>query len=97
MNEEYNEMNFGGCGGREDGCSTVNYQYANISVPINVTPKVKTGEITLECCEEPVIECCTNECKNGLDIVIIQKVCIKIPVKYQLEACVEEEHISCCD
>lgn len=97
MNEEYKEMEFGGCGDRNDGCTTVNYQYANISVPVTVTPKTKAGEITIECCEEPTIECGTNECGNGLDIVITQRVCIKIPIRYQIEACAGEESISCCD
>ena len=95
--EEYNEMEFGGCDDRNDGCSTVNYQYANISIPIEVRPKTKAGDITIECCEEPVIECCESECEceHGLDIVITQKVCIKIPIKYQLEASVGEDSIRC--
>ncbi len=93
--EEYNEMEFGGCDGRNDGCTTLNYQYANISVPVEVKPKTTTGDVTIECCDEPVIECCTNECKDGLDIVITQKVCIKIPIRYQIETCVGEESIKC--
>lgn len=97
--EEYNEMEqtagFGGCDDRNDGCATVNYQYANISVPVEVKPKTRAGEVTIECCDEPCIECCADDCGNGLDIVITQKVCIKIPIRYQIEACVSEESISC--
>ena len=95
--EEYNEMEQAGVFGRcdESGCSTVNYQYANISIPVEVRPKATTGEITIECCEEPTVECCNNECGNSLDIVITQKVCIKIPVRYQIEACAGEETITC--
>ncbi len=97
--EEYNEMEqttaFSGCDDRGDGCSTVNYQYANISIPIAIRPKTRTGDITIECCEEPVIECCDSECENSIDLVVTQKVCIKIPIKYQIESCVGEESISC--
>lgn len=93
--EEYSEMEFGGCDDHRDGCSTVNYQYANISIPIEVRPKTTTGGITIECCDEPCVECCSNECGNGLDIVITQKVCIKIPIKYQIESCVGAESICC--
>ncbi len=93
--EEYNEMEFGGCDGRNDGCSTVNYQYANISVPVEVKPKTRVGDITIECCDEPMLECSANECGDGLDIVVTQKVCVKIPIRYQIEACVGEESIRC--
>ncbi len=97
--EEYSGMEqttaLGGCDERNDGCSAVNYQYASISIPITVRPKTRTGDITIECCEEPVIECCNGECENGLDLVVTQKVCIKIPIKYQIESCVGEESISC--
>lgn len=93
--EEYKELDFCECDDQGDGCSTVNYQYANISTPIEIRPNVRTGEITIECCEEPFIECCDCDRENGLDIVVTQKVCIKIPVKYQIEACVGEESITC--
>jgi hypothetical protein len=97
--EEYNEMEqtagFGGCDDRNDGCATVNYQYANISIPIEVRPKTRVGDITIECCDEPSIECCDCDSKNGLNLVITQKVCVKIPVRYQIEACAGEESISC--
>ncbi len=92
--EEFSIMDLGGCDDH-DGCATVNYQYANISIPIAVTPKARVGEITIECCDEPCIECMNCECKNGLDLVVTQKVCIKIPVKYQIEACAGEESIDC--
>ena len=92
--EEFSILDLGGCDNR-DGCATVNYQYANISIPVEVVPKTKVGEITIECCDEPCIECVGCECKGGLDLVITQKVCIKIPVKYQIEACAKEESISC--
>ena len=93
--EEYNEMEFGGCDCHNDGCTILNYQYANISVPVEVKPKTATGDIAIECCDEPSVECCTNECGDGLDIVITQKVCVKIPIRYQIEACVGEESIKC--
>lgn len=93
--EEYNAMEFGGCDDGRDGCTIVNYQYANISVPVEVKPETTTGDITVECCDEPMVECCTNECGNGLDIVITQKVCIKIPIRYQIESSVGEERICC--
>ena len=98
--EEYNERELngmlGGCDDRKNGCSTVNYQFADISVPINVKPETTIGDITIECCDDPVVECCENECKNGLDIIVNQKVCIKIPIKYQIDTCVGEDSISCC-
>ena len=92
--EEFSIIDFGGCDDR-DGCGTVNYQYANISIPIAVTPKTRVGEITIECCDEPSIECIGCEHRHGLDLVVTQKVCIKIPVRYQIEACAGEESISC--
>lgn len=39
----------------EHACNRVNYQYADVSVPVKVKPFAKVGKIDVECCGEPVI------------------------------------------
>lgn len=85
----------GGCDCSQGECSKINYQYTNISVPIELKPNTVAGDIVVECCEEPVIECCEDKCKNSCEITITQKVRIKIPICYQIDACVGESVISC--
>lgn len=83
------------CNCSEDECVRTNYQYANVSVPIQLRPSATTGNIVVECCEEPVVECRGDERRNSCEITITQKVCIKIPISYQIDACAGESVIEC--
>lgn len=97
--EELNEMVFNNfneeCECPKGECSKINYQYANVSVPVQLKPKTIAGDIIVECCEEPHIECNDNQCENQSEITITQKVRIKIPIRYKIDACVGESVISC--
>ena len=83
------------CKGSYDECVKTGYQYANVSVPIELKPSTKIGDIVVECCSEPVVDCCENKCENKCEITVTQKVCIKIPIHYQIDACVGESVINC--
>lgn len=78
-----------------DGCSRTGYQYAEISLPIEIEPGTKLGEIKTECCGEPTVKCRT--CEDGMrcEVIITQKICIKIPVCYSVKACAGKEKTEC--
>ena len=84
-----------------DSCKKVAYQNAEISVPVELKPDAKIGRIETECCGEPTIECKSHKEdkeENVCMLVITQKVCIKIPIQYDLTACIGKEKIDCgCD
>lgn len=79
----------------KDGCKKTGYQYADISVPIDLKPNATIGEIKSECCGEPSVYCKENHKGNSCEITITQKILIKIPVDFNVIACVGEEEISC--
>lgn len=81
------------CG--EDGCEKVGYQYADICVPIELTPDAVINKVTVECCGEPFVECEERDCKSACELVVVQKVNIKIPIHYKVTACMGESAINC--
>ena len=82
----------------EDACVKTGYQYADISVPMELKPSATLGDIIMECCGEPDVDCRESKCGDSCEITITQKVSIKIPVHYQVSACVGNSTINCiCD
>ncbi|MGN0115147.1 MAG: hypothetical protein ACI396_07445 [Acutalibacteraceae bacterium] len=80
-----------------DACQKVGRQYANVSLPVELTPKTKIGKIEAKCCGEPTVCCQTDDCSNTCKVVITQTICINIPIRYELTACTGECSIECCD
>ena len=48
-----------------------------------------------ECCGEPTICCGEIQCDNTCKLTITQKICIKIPISYKIDAHIEEGGINC--
>lgn len=78
-----------------DGCEKVGYQYADICVPVEIKPDAEIGRIETECCGEPDISCKQNREDCTCEVRIVQKICIKIPIRYSVEACKGESTIHC--
>ncbi|MGI6270036.1 MAG: hypothetical protein ACOYKJ_05840 [Candidatus Howiella sp.] len=78
-----------------DGCVKVGYQYADICVPVEVKSNAEIGKIETECCGEPMVSCKQNAADCTCEIRIVQKVCIKIPVRYSIAARAGESTIDC--
>ncbi len=85
------------CDCTQDECIKVGYHYASISVPIELTPSTTLGDVVVECCGEPIVECCEAKCDKKCEVTITQKVSIKIPVCYQVKACMGETKCDCED
>ena len=81
----------------ENDCKNVGYQYADISVPIEICPETNVGRIETECCGEPYIECESEPCGANLNIIITQSVKIKIPVKFGIRTIEGNGYIKCGD
>ena len=83
------------CGCKQDGCEKVGYQYADISVPVELKSDASIGEVTVECCGEPCVNCRECDCGDACEIVVTQKVNIRIPVHYQVTACMGDSTMNC--
>ena len=79
----------------DDGCEKTGFQYADICVPVTLRPDIIVGRVETECCGEPEISCTAAEAKNAVEISICQRVSIKIPLHYSVEACAGEGKIEC--
>lgn len=53
------------------------------------------GEVTVECCGEPCVNCRECDCGDACEIVVTQKVNIRIPVHYQVTACMGDSTMNC--
>lgn len=77
------------------GCPTDNTQFANLSVPVMVTPRVVTGTTTTECCGEPVI-CCRGESTcSSCELTVTQRIRINIPITFDVDVTTGEAEIDC--
>lgn len=78
-----------------EGCFRTCQQFADIDVPIEIKPKAIVGKIKVECCGNPVIKH-KGKC-DSCDIVISQKISVKIPIKYVVAVKVDEARVDCGD
>ena len=76
------------------GCVGFGTQYADVALPVKLSPIAKTGKIITECCGEPSVT--LNPCScGGCAILIRQTIRMTIPVEYG--ACAEsgEPAVNC--
>ncbi|MGN0538969.1 MAG: hypothetical protein ACI4KI_03840 [Candidatus Fimenecus sp.] len=83
------------CNCHRDGCEKTENYYADISVPLEMIPKTTLGDVSVECCGESSAECIESRCANTCTVNVTQKVNIKIPISYQVSACMGEPVIDC--
>ena len=95
-------------GSEEDGqqsldeCTRNVCQYAEICVSVEIKPRTVIGRIQAECCGEPEICCkdyarCNNRGCNGHEIIVTQKVQLRIPIRYEADVCNGAEKVVCKD
>ena len=86
------------CGGSA-GCSTTVAQYTTVCVPVTVTPHAIVGEVSTQCCGDPVVtpgraECLGNPVQS-CEFTISQTMCLEIPVAFSANAVAGEAHTQC--
>ena len=82
----------------KNGCVKISCQYADVGVPICLKPKVKIEKIETECMGEPVVCCGKEEDVDGrheCHMMITQKICVKVAVRYNVEAEAGPDSIHC--
>lgn len=85
----------GNCPCSKDGCEKIGYQYADICIPIDLKPDAALGNVTVECCGEPCLECLEHSGQNACKVIVTQKVNVRIPIRCQVTACMGESTINC--
>lgn len=85
----------GTCDSSTDDYVTTGYQYADVGIPVQLNPNITIGNIEIEYCDEPVVSCCENSCRQNCNVTVTQRIRIKIPVSYEIDACAGEGFITC--
>ena len=83
------------CREHEKACNKVVYQYADVKVPVKIKPKAIVGEIEAKYVGEPQVKFCEGHCKEACELVISQKICIKIPISYCVETHAGPDCVDC--
>lgn len=73
------------------------FQYANVSLPVQLLPNAEIGSMTAEISGDPSVECRPRKYGGGYEIYVTQKLNVTIPVTYRVSVCTGDCHISCRD
>ncbi len=82
----------------QHGCTKTTFQFAEVKVPVKVTPYAKVGKIETQCCGNPVVirkQCDEGRCEMCCEIDICQGICVKIPIEYRSVTVIGEQSIKC--
>ncbi len=93
MKEQYETFCMDGC--RPDGEKKTAKQYLDVNIPVDIKPQVKPRDISMECCGEPVVICDTEKPGKDCRIIIVQKLCVKLPICFSFDAKVGEIVTEC--
>lgn len=76
-------------------CEKAVYQYAEVKTPVTVKPKALLGEIEAKCYGDPQVKMVEGPCKGACELMISQKICIRIPIAYEVETKVGPDCVNC--
>jgi len=92
--EIFDDFNEHDCKCEDTACIKVTNQYADVSIPFEIKPNAKVGEIETTCCGQPVViqeKGHDNTCK----VIISQKIQIRIPIEYEVCTKVGHKTVKC--
>ena len=80
-----------------NGCSRISTQCVDVSAPLALTPSADIGNICTTCQGIPTVQCITNEDASSSYVILTQKICVTIPVRYGVNVTAETPCITCSD
>lgn len=83
------------CACHLEECARVGHQCVDVSVPVEVAPIARVGEITTTCQGMPTVTCRTEPHCNVAVVTVTQELCLTIPVCYGLNTAVGQPTICC--
>ena len=64
---------------------------------MTLVPNASLGTVTVACQGVPVVSCVTDPCGTSSTITVTQRVCVTIPVRYDVSMSTGDPTISCAD
>ncbi len=77
------------------GCDRNGVQCVDISAPVTLTPLADIGTVVAACQGNPTITCTTDPAGTACEVVLTQRVCVSIPVRYSVDLTPGEPTIAC--
>lgn len=98
INEAYEHAPILPCPGEEcGGCNKIVTQCVDVTAPVTLTPSAQLGTVTVSCQGMPVVSCTTDPCGTTSTITVTQRVCVTIPVRYDVGISTCDPTISCAE
>ena len=100
INEAYEHAAIIPCPGDETGncnCNKIVTQCVDVTAPVTLIPTASLGTVTVSCQGVPVVNCVPDPCGTSSTITVTQRVCVTIPVRYDVSMNTGDPTISCAD
>ena len=97
INEAYEHAAILPCPGEDSGCNKIVTQCVDVTAPVTLVPTASLGTVTVACQGVPVVNCTTDPCGTSSTITVTQRVCVTIPVRYDVSMSTCDPTISCAD
>lgn len=81
----------------EDGCNKIVTQCVDVTAPVTLVPTACLGSVTVACQGIPVVNCTADPCGTSSTITVTQRVCVTIPVRYDVSMSTGDPTISCAE
>ena len=87
INEAYEHAAILPCPGEDSGCNKIVTQCVDVTAPVTLVPTASLGTVTVSCQGVPVVNYLT----------VTQRICVTIPVRYDVSMNTCDPTISCAD
>lgn len=83
------------CERQSCGCDKTVVQCVDISAPLALYPRATVGTVVVSCQGAPTVTCSTDPGGDACNVLLTQRVCVSIPVRYSVEPVNGEPTIDC--
>lgn len=78
-------------------CNKIVTQCVDVTAPVTLVPTACLGNVTVACQGMPVVNCTADPCGTSSTITVTQRVCVTIPVRYDVSMNTGDPTISCAE
>lgn len=69
-----------------DSVTKAGRQYADITIPVELTPEAVIESLETVCCGDPAVCCCQHPDDNTCEVTVTQTISTKISIRYNVSA-----------
>lgn len=77
-----------------DSVTRAGRQYADITIPVALTPEAVIEKLETVCCGEPAVTCCQHANDNTCEVNVTQTISTVISIRYNVSADIDRVEMS---